>query len=59
MTLTAPASTQSPATKKLEERAEERRSYVIQDEDDSDDDDLVDVDADDLQKKGALYYMDY
>ncbi|KAI7846816.1 hypothetical protein BDC45DRAFT_611416 [Circinella umbellata] len=51
VTLTAPASTQSPATKKSEEGTEERRSYVIQDEDDSDDDDLVDVDADDLQKK--------
>ncbi|KAI9491972.1 hypothetical protein BDB00DRAFT_830577 [Zychaea mexicana] len=52
VTLTAaPASTQTPTPKKPEERAEERRSYVIQDEDDSDNDDLVDVDADDLQKK--------
>ncbi|KAG2223599.1 hypothetical protein INT45_001681, partial [Circinella minor] len=51
VTLTAPPSAQSPATKKSEERTEERRSYVIQDEDDSDEDDLVDVDADDLQKK--------
>ena len=53
MTLSAMPSTQTPPLqKKPDDRTEERRSYVIRDEDDSDDDDLVDVDTEDLEKKG-------